>query len=89
MLNIHNYNKTFQFGGLVMLDSSKVDEQIRKTLHGINSYPLMEKSICVEISLLTNDGDRLFLETWDITFDPNSIDMSVIKPQHIYTRMGK
>ncbi|KAH9498791.1 autophagy protein 13 [Bulinus truncatus] len=68
-------------------DIPAIEEQIRKVLEGVRSFPVKEQSICVEIPLVTNDGDHMFLETWDINFNLSSLDTTASKLQHVFTRM--
>lgn len=68
-------------------DNQSIEEQIRKVLDGVRSFPVKEQSVCVEIPLVTNDGDHMFLETWDISFNLSSLDTTANKLQHVFTRM--
>ncbi|XP_005091498.1 autophagy-related protein 13 isoform X3 [Aplysia californica] len=73
---------------LTLPDDPKLEEQIKKALDGARPFPVKDQSVCVEIPLVTSDGDHMFLETWDLTFNLSSLDIAVNKPQHIYTKMG-
>ncbi|BFZ24592.1 hypothetical protein BsWGS_27631 [Bradybaena similaris] len=73
---------------IIIPDNPAIDEQIKKALDGVRSFPVKDQSICVEILLVTNDGDQMFLEAWDLSFNLSSLDMSANKIQHIFTRMG-
>lgn len=74
---------------IIIPDNLAIDEQIKKALEGVRSFPVKDQSICVEILLVTNDGDQMFLEAWDLSFNLSSLDMSANKIQHIFTRMGE
>ncbi|XP_059140105.1 autophagy-related protein 13-like [Physella acuta] len=68
-------------------DNPSIDEQIKKVLDGVRSFPVKDQSVCIEIPLVTNDGDHMFLETWDISFNLSSLDTTANKLQHVFTRM--
>ncbi|XP_055894938.1 autophagy-related protein 13 homolog [Biomphalaria glabrata] len=72
---------------ITVADNAAIEEQIRKVLEGVKCFPVREQSICVEIPLVTNDGDHMFLETWDISFNLSSLDTTASKLQHVFTRM--
>ncbi|BFZ15287.1 hypothetical protein BsWGS_18325 [Bradybaena similaris] len=73
---------------ITILDNPSIEEHIRKTLDGIKSFPVRDRSLCIEIFLVTNDRDQMFLETWELQFNQNSLDMSANRIQHIFTRMS-
>ncbi|CAG5120561.1 unnamed protein product [Candidula unifasciata] len=73
---------------ITIADNPSIDEQIKKALEGVRSFPVKDQSICVEIPLVTNDGDHMYLEAWDLSFNLSSLDMSASKIQHVFTRMG-
>ncbi|CAG5115885.1 unnamed protein product [Candidula unifasciata] len=69
-------------------DNQCIEEHIRKTLDGVKSFPVRDRSLCTEIFLVTNDRDQMFLETWELSFNQKCLDMVANRIQHIFTRMS-
>ncbi|GFO47589.1 autophagy-related protein 13 [Plakobranchus ocellatus] len=68
-------------------DNPAIEELLKKSLEDVKSFP-PKSPICVEVALVTSEGDHMFLETWDLSFNTSSLDMSANRIQHIFTRMG-
>ena len=78
----------FQFN-VSIPDSPDIEDLLKKSLkdQDVKTFP-PKVPICVEVALVTSEGDHMFLETWDLSFNRSSLDMAANRRQHIFTRMG-
>ncbi|RUS74896.1 hypothetical protein EGW08_017342 [Elysia chlorotica] len=86
--NLLRSNKDFnEFFNIYVPDNPAIEDSLKKSLKDIKTFP-PKCPICVEVALVTSEGDHMFLETWDLAFNRSSLDMSANRRQHIFTRMG-
>ncbi|XP_064387865.1 autophagy-related protein 13-like [Halichondria panicea] len=71
---------------LSLPDDKQVSAELRRSLEG--RLPEQDCPVCLEIIMDTNDGDSLVLETWTLTLDPQSRDISVSVGHSLYPRLS-
>ncbi|GFS12302.1 autophagy-related protein 13 [Elysia marginata] len=86
--NILRSNREFnEMFNVSIPDNPAIEDSLKKSLKDVKNFP-PKGPICVEVALVTSEGDHMFLETWDLSFNRSSLDMSANRTMHIFTRMG-
>lgn len=87
---IKNKSKPFSSGAdwfnLAITDNNDVQSEAKKILASQNAT--LEKTVCIEISLRTSEGETMVLEIWYISIDPKRSDISAHITQVVYSRMS-